>query len=68
MGFGTASRQCGIHSKSQPLLHKTFLSYASETLVAYVRTCLCTHALARVHKLRPTYVGQGLLWSFYFQK
>ena len=67
MGFGTAPRWCGIHSKHLPLLQKTCLSYAFETLVAYAGTCLYTHALARVCRSRPTYVGRGLLWSFYFQ-
>ena len=61
MGFRMTPIQCGIHSKSQPLLQKTFLFYAFETLAAYRRTCLRTHALARVRKLRPTYVGRGLL-------
>ena len=63
-----ASRQCGIYSKPQPLLQKTYLSYASETLAAYIGMCLRMHALARVCKPRPTYAGQGPLWSFYFQK
>ena len=30
MGFGTASRQCGIRSKPQPLLQKIFISYTFE--------------------------------------
>ena len=36
MGFGVAPKRCGIHSKPQPLLQKTCLSYASETLAMYV--------------------------------
>ena len=50
MGFGMAPRQCGIHSKPQPLLAllKTCLSYTSETLAAYIRMCLRKYALARV--------------------
>ena len=31
MGFGMAPKRCGIHSKPQPLLQKTCLSYAYET-------------------------------------
>ena len=68
MGFGMAPRQCGIHFKPQPLLQKTYLSYASKTLAAYIGMCLCMHALARVCRPRPTYAGQGPLWSFYLQK
>ena len=67
MGFGMAPRQCGICSKPQPLLQKTCLFYASETL-AYIRMCLRTHALACVHRPQLTYVGQGPLWSFNFSK
>ena len=58
----------GIHSKSQPLLQKTCPFHASETLATYAGMCLCTHALACIHRLLLTYVGRGLLWSFYFQK
>ena len=43
-------------------------TYASKTLVVYARVCLCTHALACVCRLWPTYAGWVLLWSFYFQK
>ena len=35
MGFGTAPRRCGIHSKPQPLLQKTCLFYVSEILATY---------------------------------
>ena len=45
MGFGTASRRCGIHSKPQPLLKKTCISYTFETLAACVGMCLRMHAL-----------------------
>ena len=40
IGFGKAPRRRGIHSKTQPLLQKTCLSYVSETLATYtgVRT------------------------------
>ena len=68
MGSGTAPRQCGVHSRSQPLLQKTCLSYASETLAVYIRMSLRTHALARINRLRLTYVGRGPLWSFNFPK
>ena len=68
MGFGMAPRRCKIRSKSQSLLQKTYISYTSKTLATYARMCLRTHALARVCRLRPTYVGRGPLWSFYFQK
>ena len=67
MGFGTASKQCEIHSKPQPLLQKTCSFYVSETLAAYARVCLHTHALTHVQAV-ATYVGRGPLWSFYFQK
>ena len=56
IGFRTALRQCEIHSKSQPLLQKICLSYTSEILTAYVRMCLCVHALACVHRLRATLI------------
>ena len=68
MGFGMAPKQCGVHSKPLLLLQKTCISYASETLAVYVEMCLHTHALAYVHRPRPTYTGRGPLWSFYFQK
>ena len=68
MGFGTAPKQCGIHSKPQPLLQKTCIFHTSETLAVYKRMCLCMHALAHVCRLLPTYMGRGPLWSFYFQK
>ena len=57
MGFEAAPRRCGIHSKPQPLLQKTCLFYVSETLVAYVGVCLCTHTLAHIRKLLPPYMG-----------
>ena len=50
MGFGMVHRQCEIHSKPQPLLQKTCISYTSETLAMYVGMCLRTHALAYVRK------------------
>ena len=68
MGFGTVPRQCEIHSKPQPLLQKTCLSYAFKTLAAYTTMCLCTHALARIRSLRLTYASRWTLQSFYFQK
>ena len=68
MGFGTAPRQYGIHSKFQPLLQKTCLFYVSKTLAAYAGVFLYTHALAHVCKLLPMYMGQGPLWLFNFQK
>ena len=61
MGFGTAPRRCGIHSKSHPLLLKTCISYTSETLALYARMCLRTQATTH-------YASRGLLWSFNFQK
>ena len=56
MGFGTALRRCGIHSKPQSLLQKTCLSYTSETLDAYARMCLRMHPLACVGRLWVTLV------------
>ena len=40
MKFGMAPRRCGVHSKPQPLLHKTCIFYASETLAVYEGMCL----------------------------
>jgi len=68
MGFVTAPRRCGIHSKPQSLLQKTCLLYASETLATYAKMCLCTHALTCVHKPQLTYVIWWPLWSFKFSK
>jgi len=48
MGFGTAPRRCGIHSKPQLLLQKTCLFYVSKTQAVDARVCLRTHALAHV--------------------
>ena len=61
MGFGMTPTQCGIHSKSQPLLQKNFLFYVSKTLAAYIGVLLHTHALAHVCRLLPMYVGRGPL-------
>ena len=58
MGFGTAPRRYMIHSKPQPLLQKTYLFHASETLVVSMI------ALAPICRLLPTYAGRGLLWYF----
>ena len=52
MGFGMAPRRCGIHSKPQPLLQKTCIFHASETLAAYAGMCQHTHAF-------PTYTCFG---------
>ena len=60
--------RCGISSKLQPLLQKTCISYASETLAACAGMCLCMHALARVCRPRPIYAGRGPLWSINFQR
>ena len=68
MGLGMALRRCGIHSKTQPLLQKTCISYAFKTLAAYAGMCMCMLALARIRKPRPTYASRGPLWLFYFQK
>ena len=57
MEFGTASIQCGICSKPQPLLQKTYFSYASETLATCVGSCLHPHALALVLRPRVTLVN-----------
>jgi len=57
MGFGTVPRQCEIHSKPQTLLQISCISYTSKTLAAYTGICLRMHALARVRKLWPMYVG-----------
>ena len=56
MGFGTAPKCCGIHSKPQSLLQKICLFHASETLVAYAGMCLRTHTLAHIRKLMPMYM------------
>ena len=64
MGFRMTSRRCGIHSKSQPLLQKTSLFHALETLIAYAGMCLRMHDLAHVRRPLLTYMGQGPLWSF----
>jgi len=61
IGFGTAPKRCEIRFKSQPLLLKTCLSYAFETLAAYARMCLRTHALACARRLRLMYTGRGPL-------
>ena len=68
MGFEMALRLCGIHSKPQSLLQKTYLSYAFEALATYARMCLRTYALACIRKPRLTYTCQGPLWSFNFSK
>ena len=54
MEFGMAPRRCRICFKPQPLLQKTCLSYASETLA----TCsgLRTQATTHVHRPRATLV------------
>ena len=50
LGFGTAPKQCGIHSKPQSLMQKTFLLITSKTLTAYAGLCLCMHVLdLRMH-------------------
>ena len=64
IGFGMAPKRCGIYSKHQPLLQKTYIFHASETPVAYTRLCLRTHALAFVCRLLPMYIGRKPLWSF----
>ena len=63
-----APKRCEIRFKPQPLLQKTCLFYASETLAAYARMCPRMHALAHVCRLRLTYVSRGPLWSFNFPK
>ena len=64
MKFGMAPKQCGIHSKPQPLLQKTYFFYVSKTLVVYIGVSQRTHALAKVRKPLPTNVGRGSLLSF----
>ena len=64
MGFGMAPRRCGIHSKPHPLLQKTCLFHASQTLAVYIGLSLHMHALAFIHKLLTTYISCGLFWSF----
>ena len=61
MGFGMAPRQCGIHSKPQPLLWKIYIFHASETLAAYIGVCLYTLDLAHIRRPLPTYLGRGPL-------
>ena len=68
MGLGTAPKRCGIYSKPQPLLQKTCLSYAFESLATYAKMCLRKHALACVCKPQLTYAGGGPFWSFNFPK
>ena len=43
---------------------ENFLSYASKTLTVYAGMCLRMHALACVHRPRPTYVGRGPFGHF----
>ena len=64
MGFGMTPTQCGIHSKSQPLLQKIFLFYVSKTLAAYARMCLCTYALAHIRWLLPCTWAEGYFGHF----
>ena len=61
MGFEMAPRRCGIHSKPQPLLQKTCIFHASETLAAYVGFGPRTQATAHIRGSRATLV-------IYFQK
>ena len=56
MGFGMAPRRSGIHSKPQPLLQKTCLSYASETLAAYTCFSLRMQTATHIRRLRATLV------------
>ena len=56
MGFGTDLKQCRSHSKPQPLLQKTCLSYAYKTIAAFTIMYLRSHALARVCRPRATLV------------
>ena len=56
MGFGMAPRRCGIHSKPQPLLQKTCIFHASETLAAYAGICLRTQVVTLVRGPRATLV------------
>ena len=65
MGFKAASRRCGIHSKSQPLLQKTYISYASKTLAMYEGMCLRMQALA--HICRPRATSVILFSKIYFR-
>ena len=54
--FGTAPRRCGIHSKPQPLLQKTCISYASETLATYARMFMRTQAATHIYRPMTTLV------------
>ena len=60
MGFGTAPRQCEIHSKPQSLLQKTCFSHTFETQVVYkpAYACFgpCTQAAAHIRGKRATLV------------
>ena len=67
IGLGMASRQCGIHSKSQPLLQKICLFHAFEMLAAYVGTscvrkmCLCMqNVLAYAASVSKACFGQRM--------
>ena len=51
MGFGIASRRCGIHFKPQLLLQKICLSYVSEALASYA--CFGSHMQAVTHVRKP---------------
>jgi len=57
IGFGIALRQCGICSKPQPLLQKTCIFHASETLATCTGSCLRTHAIACVCRAKATLVN-----------
>ena len=59
MGFGTTPRQCKIHSKPQPLLQKTCISYAFETL-AVTQECVC------VCMLWSAYIGHFIFKKDFF--
>ena len=68
MGFETAPRQCVIHSKPQLLLQTTCIFSTSETLVAYTRVCLRTHALAHIRRLYSPRTWADGLFGHLFSK
>ena len=63
MGFGIAPRRCGIHSKPQLLLQKTFFFHASETLVAYTGMFLLMQLRFQKHKKGKFSTIMAEIWN-----
>ena len=62
MGFREAPRRHGIHSKTQPSLQKTCLSYASKTLATY------TGVRTYVIHLLGTYLKNDTNWMIIYRR